>query len=200
MTEFTLALGVLAGLVQLAGYWQYHRIMASDVEHSPNAASWLMWGVGGLSELIIYAYTVDNRDKEILPAVCAAVALIMFIRVWRRANGLHLDRHEWHMVALDMGLVAFWFVTRNLLFSNLFLALDMYVSFRPVLKHVRENPRSEHPEPWKTWTIAYSLLTLLVVIQWEGWLELIYPVTYLILHGLVWRRASMGRRLNTAVV
>lgn len=170
------------------------------MNHRPNAASWFMWGVGGFTELIIYANTADNRDKEILPAVCAAVAVIMLVLVWRREKGLHLDRHDRQIVMLDMGLVAFWFITRNLLLSNLLLALDMFVSFKPILKSVRENPRSEHPLPWRTWTIAYALLTLLTLIQWEGWLELIYPVTYLFLHGMVWRIASSTRCAPAAVV
>lgn len=190
MDNLALTLGVLAGLIQLAGYWQYNRIMSSSPDHKPNAASWFMWGVGGFTELIIYANTADDREKEILPAVCALVAVFMLFRVWSRSGGLSLDKHDKRIIGLDLGLVAFWFITRNLLISNLFLALDMYVSFRPILKSVRKNPLSEHPLPWRTWTIAYSLLTVLTIVQWEGWLELIYPAFYMVLHGAVWRLSA----------
>lgn len=192
-------LGILAGLVQLAGYWYYHKVMSDYDGHAPNAASWFMWGVGGVTELIVYAALVGNHSKEILPAVCAVVVIITFVRVWWRERSLSMDRSDWMVVAFDAAVVAFWFVTKNPFASNALLGVDMLLSFWPILKTTRKNPSCEHPLPWMIWTVAYGLLTLVVVIQWENGWELIYPVLYMVLHGAVWRLSRQGH-LNTARV
>jgi hypothetical protein len=169
----------------------------SRIGYKPNVASWFMWGVGGVTELIIYAALVNNAAKEILPAVCAVVAVVTFLRVWWREDSFHLDRKDWVIVALDVVLVAFWFITRNPFASNVLLGFDMLLSFLPILRSTWNNPRSEHPTPWRTWTIAYGLLTLVVILRWENVWELIYPVLYLVLHALVWGIARF-RRLQAA--
>jgi len=186
MGNLAMVLGVLAGLIQLTGYWQYHKVMITHDGHKPNAASWFMWGVGGIVELVIYAALVDDHSKEILPAVCAVVAVILFLRVWWREHSFRLNLEDWIIISCDFVVVAFWFLTKNPYAANALLGLDMVLSFVPILRSTLENPKNEHPAPWKTWTIAYTVLTLVVVLQWENAWELIYPVTYLVLHGAIW--------------
>jgi hypothetical protein len=193
MDNLALALGALAGLVQLAGYWQYHWAMSHD-EHKPNTASWFMWGVGGVTELIVYMALVEDRAKEILPAVCAVVVVITFLRVWWREGVLRLDRWDWTVVLIDSAVVAFWFLTKNPYAANVFLGIDMILSFLPILKSTRKDPCSENPVPWRTWTIAYSVLTLVVILQWQNAWELIYPVIYLVLHAAVWQLSARTAR------
>ncbi len=190
MDKLAIALGILAGLVQLAGYWYYHKAMTSHPDHNPNAASWFMWGVGGVAELIVYAALVEDAAKEILPAVCAVVVVITFLRVWWREESLSLDRNDWIIVLFDAAVVAFWFVTKNPFAANALLGIDMILSFWPILKSTRENPSAEQPKPWLLWTIAYGILTVVVIIRWENVWELIYPVFYFLLHGAVWRLSS----------
>lgn len=186
MDRLAIALGILAGLVQLAGYWQYHQVMSTHNDHKPNAASWFMWGVGGATELIVYAALVEDRSKEFLPAVCAVVVIITFLRVWWREGTFKLTAHDWAIVAVDAAVVGFWFLTKNPYASNALLGADMLLSFIPILGSTWRDPKSEQPRPWMTWTIAYALLTTVVIIKWENAWELIYPVLYLILHGAVW--------------
>lgn len=206
MDNLALALGALAGLVQLAGYWQYNKVMLLG-GHKPNPASWFMWAVGGFTELIVFAGLVEYgaeevssaRAKEILPAVCAVVAIYTFARIWKRGASLDLDKTDKGIIVFDSLLVGYWFVTKNLLISNLLLGLDMIVSFWPCIDDVRKDPRSEHPSPWRTWTVAYTLLAVVVIIEWEGWLELIYPVVYAVLHGTIWYLSSVRTERDAAV-
>jgi len=145
-----------------------------------------MWGIGGATELIVYAALVETLAKEILPAVCAAAVFFTFMRVWWHERSLKMNRSDWLVVGFDGAVVAFWFITKNPFISNALLGVDMFLSFLPIIKSVWRNPRSEHPRPWRTWTMAYTLLTLVVIIQWENGWELIYPALYMVLHGAVW--------------
>ena len=161
--------------------------------HKPNAASWFMWGVGGVTELIVYAALVQDRAKEVLPAVCAVAVVLTFWRVWRKEGFGKLERQDWWTIGLDVAVVVVWFATKNPILSNVLLGVDMIASFAPVLSSTWRDPRSEHPKPWRTWTCAYSLLTLVVILQWESGWELIYPVLYAVLHGAIWRLSSIKR-------
>lgn len=198
MDQLALAIGVLAGLVQLAGYWQYNKIMSQDPAHKPNAATWFMWGAGGVEELIVYAALVQDRSKEILPAVCAVVVTITFLRVWWREGTLSLDRKDWLVIGVDVFVIAFWFVTHDPVASNVLLGMDISISFIPIIKSTLAHPNGERPQPWRTWTSAYALLTLVVVLQWENGWELVYPVVCLVLHCIVWQLARAGRRSAVA--
>lgn len=197
MEQIALALGLLAGLVQLAGYWQYNRIMSQDRNHVPNASSWFMWGVGGALELWLYRGLVHEQggaflqSKEILPLMCAVGVMLTFIHVaWR--HGLRLKLRDAKVITWDLVASAIYAVTGNPYVSNVFLGIDIAISFRPILTSVKEDPLSEDPRPWLTWTIGYGLLSLAVLTSWQNWYELIYPVTCFVLHARVWRLASVA--------
>lgn len=200
MYVFAWVLGILAGCVQLLGYYQYNRAMTLHPEHKPNAASWAMWGLGGAAELIVFAALTTDHSKEILPAVCSIVVIFTFIRVWRRGESFEVQ-DWWNVgtVTFDVVVVAYWFITKNPYIANALLGLDMIASFLPILRSVWNDPSTELPTPWRTWTTAYSLLTLLVIIQWESGWELIYPVTYMVLHGAVWLLSSRKAQPTAAV-
>lgn len=207
MDYLALAIGVLAGLVQLAGYWQYNEAMTSHKDHDPSATSWFMWAIGGFVELVIFAGLVEKqaeevtaaRSKEILPAVCAIVVIYTFIRIWRRERSLDISRKDWTIIGFDTALVAFYVATKNVYVANLLLIPDMVVSFWPTLRDTWRKPASEHPKPWLTWTVAYGLLTFVVILEWESAWELIYPAGYLVLHGAVWLISSRKGATAAAV-
>ncbi len=200
MDKLALALGVLAGLVQLAGYWQYNKAITSYDGHKPNAASWLMWGVGGGVELLIFDSLVRSWSKDFLPMMCAVAAVFVFLRVWWRGAAFELERWDkLVIIPLDIALVAFYVVSRDPITSNVFLGIDILVSFWPALVSTYRDPQSEHPRSWRTWTLAYALLTLVVIIDWKNGWELIYPVSCLVLHAIVWRLSSAGRANPAAV-
>ena len=43
----------------------------------------------------------------------------------------------------------------------------------------------EDAKPWYIWTIAYSTLAVVVVLRWEKWEDLVYPLIFAILHAIV---------------
>ena len=191
MDNLALAIGVLAGLVQLAGYWQYNQAMTSYYGHKPSTASWLMWGLGGGVELLIFDSLVQSWSKDFLPMMCAVAAIFVFLRMWWRGVSFELERWDvLVIIPLDLALVAFYVVSRDPIASNVFLGVDILVSFLPTLWGTWKKPISEHPSPWRTWTFAYALLTMLVLLQWENGWELIYPVSCMVLHGTVWYLAQ----------
>ena len=185
MEQLAIALGILAGLVHLAGYWQYHQFI-SRRDNDPNAASWFMWGVGGGVELFIYDSLVRNWAKDFLPFTCSVGALITFLRMGLRESSFRLDREDLISIAMDAGLVAFYIKSHDVVVSNWLLGLDMILSFLPILRTTWREPAREHPQSWATWTISYTLLAIAVFLAKGVLLELLYPVLYMVLHGTVW--------------
>ncbi len=180
-----MTLGVLAGLVQLAGYWHYYWLMSLEKGHKPNAASWLMWALGGATELVVFAALVQDPAKEILPAVCGVAAIAIFIQMLRRGAMVQLDTWEKVTIGFDAVVLVFYVVTKDVVVSNILLSIDLVLSFSPTLWSTWKQPKREHPTPWHLWTLAYALLTLVVIIERDSNWEFIYPVTCVVLHILV---------------
>ncbi len=188
-------LGVLAGLVQLAGYWQYHKAMQLK-GNKPSPASWFMWAVDGGVDLFIFAMLTKDWEKNFLSSVCAIAAIAVFVQIWRRERTLRLSKSDYAFVVMNGLLVAFYVATRNPFISNALLGVSLAIAFTPNLFAVWSDPNSESPQPWFIWTLAYVLLTLVIVLEWQNWWELIYPVTSIVLTGAVGLIASFKHHTN----
>ncbi len=192
MTELAAFIGYLAGLVHLAGYWQYNRIMMNDPDHDPNAASWFMWAIGATVEVFLYHELVQDPAKEFLPKVCAVGMLFTFAHAWWR-HGLRLKLSDWKDITADVVAVAIW-LTMGTVVANIFMGVDVWISFRPIIREVREKPKTEVPLPWATWSLAYALMAVGVMLDWHNWYELVFPAVSMVVHGSVWYYSFSGRR------
>lgn len=191
--DLATAFGVFAGVLHLAGYLKYHQIMSHHLGHEPNTASWFMWGVGGAIELGIYGSLVNDWAKDSLPFVCSVGAFVTMSRLYFSGAKFQIKPADMPYIALDLLVVCYYLVTGDTVVSNWLLALDIVVSYIPMLKDVSNEPKSEHPTPWLIWTLSYLSLAVAVVLQRGSWLEILYPVLYFVLHGAVWalaRRAA----------
>ena len=193
MDYLAVALGVLAGLVQLAGYWVYNRKVACrDIR--PNVTSWALWGGGGVIEYVLYGDLVQDWVKEFLPLVCAVAVFATFVHMLFRGSWRRPDWWDVVLFCLDVGVVVFWVLTQDPLLSNILLGVDIVVSHLPIFRSAWKEPCSENRTPWAMWTIAYSLLTIVVCLRWEKWGDLIYPVSGLISTAAVWAAVHFGRK------
>lgn len=184
--------GYLAGSVHLAGYVQYNRVMIKDPDHDPNAASWFMWAIGAGIEVFLYHELVQDPAKEFLPKICALGMLFTFAHAWQR-HGLRLKWSDWKEISADIAAVMIW-LTAGTVIANIFMGVDVWISFRPIMRDVRENPKSEVPGPWATWSVAYALMTMAVLLNWKNWYELVFPVVSFLVHFTVWRYSFFGSR------
>ncbi|HEY4490315.1 MAG TPA: hypothetical protein VJC12_03645 [Candidatus Paceibacterota bacterium] len=172
-----IAVGVLAGIVQLAGYWVYNR-----TAKKPSSMSWFIWGIGSLITFYLYSELVQDWVKEFLPFVCMLAAFATFIVCAIRRKFDWPDRMDVAVLGLDVLVVAYWFLYREATWANLLLQIDVAISFIPQFRGVWRNPDSEDWKPWLIWSVAYLLLLTTVLMKWESWWELLYPINYFLLH------------------
>lgn len=184
MERLAVTIGILAGLVQLAGYVLYNR-----TARKPSAMSWGIWGIGSFLTYFLYGELVQDWVKEFLPLLCMLAALTTFTLCLRRKLLDRPDRTDWFILVLDVAVIAYWLTYRETKWANLFLQIDVAISFIPQLRSVWKSPSSEDSKPWLVWSVAYLLLLTTVVMRWESWWELLYPVNYFILHLGVWALA-----------
>ena len=185
MNSFAIALGVLAGLVQLAGYYIYNKHLTSE-KIRPNATSWALWAVGSLMVVALYHDLAADWVKEFLPFVCALALIATFIHMTVRGSFLRPDRLDLEVLALDAVVVLYWVVSDDPFISNVFLELDIWITFIPIIRSTWKDPSTEESKPWLIWTVAYALFTIVVILRWEKWWDLLLPINYLILHGIIW--------------
>lgn len=192
-----IALAISAGILQVAGYIAYVLKFAK-----PNALSWLMWAYG-TSLLAVLEY--DHEIKWyllLLPIACALCSIAFSIVFWRHRNAADIHWSDWVALGMDLCLTAgyllMWYlegehtltqegketaVSAFLLVSN----LTTISSFWPTIRGVWEDSSREHWLPWFIWTLAYGLLAVATVMEYETlWsMYMLYPAMGFVLHGTV---------------
>jgi len=178
------ALGIVAGIVQVSGYIFYtKKINVGRIR--PNTASWSIWAFGAVLESTSYVYVTGDWVKNVLPIACAVSAIFMFLYCLRYGYFGRPSYLEWFLVYLDCFAIFLWWWYDSAIYANLFLVLTAVISFIPIIIHVWKDQMAEDSLPWFTWTTAYALLGLVVILRWEKWEDLVYPAVFLILHLVV---------------
>lgn len=213
-----LTLGILAAVLQAAGYLAYgFKVLKRDI--TPNAASWLMFAYG-TTFLVILEWDRDaNIALLILPAVCALLSICVALYCLREVRRAWWPEHPSEKLSflLDVLLtIAYLFTWIQLIqggiteadkdVAEIFILMcwnvGIFTAFYPLLRQVYKNPSTEHATPWIVWTCAYACLTLLTLIEQRGIDELLlYPVVCTGVHGFIAVQTARWRlRHNRAVV
>lgn len=174
--------GVFAGVVQVVGYWIYNKDVFTDPQRKPNAASWGLWAFGSLLTSSSYAEVAHDWVKEILPFACVTACTLTFLAFLIKGKLGRPDKRELAILILDLLILVFWVVSESARYANLLLMGSVVISFIPNLRSVWNKPTTENPIPWFVWSFAYALLFVTVILRFEKWWDLAYPVTYFILH------------------
>ncbi len=185
MDTLGILFGVLAGIIQVCGYWIYNRKLAKN-EIRPNVTSWAIWGIGSFIAYALYSDLANDWVKEFLPLVCAIAAVATFVHMAVRGSFQKPDRTDVQIFALDIAVVSFWIYSNDPILSNVLLELDIWISFAPILRSTWKHPETEDATPWKLWSVAYLLFTIAVIMRWEKWWDLLLPLNYLVLHVAIW--------------
>ncbi len=177
---FAISLGILSGLLQIYGYIFYAR--KTILGHiKPNTASWGLWAFGAVLESGSYIFATGDWAKNILPAACALSAIAFFFLALYKGHFRKLDSFEYLIITLDLIAILIWWYTESALYANIYIVLTAVISFIPIFRHAWKNPEQEDAGPWFIWTWAYALLTVIVILNFTIWQELIFPVTYIFL-------------------
>lgn len=193
--DLSVLCSVVATLIQIYGYYLYNR-GAHSGEITPSAASWLLWGVGSFITAWSYAILADDLVKNLLPLVCAIVAFLTFVLIFVRKGFGKPSTFDVIVCIVDFGVIGFWLATRSAEYTNVVAQADATLSFVPIIRSTWKNPSSENAKPWFVWCVAYTLLGITVLLRYEKWWDLMYPVVYFILHAIV----GLIARFKTAKV
>lgn len=181
--DFSIVLSVLAGVTQVIGYMFYWRSVRSG-KTDPNAASWFIWAYGSLLNLATYSIMSQDVVKDILPAMCSVSCLVIFAGMVYR-NGLgKLDRWDYVVIALDATVTMIWFIV-GATEANIAFQLTEFISFIPLIRGLLRGVDKEELLPWILWTSAYAMMTATVVMRWEKWEDIVYPLVGVALHAIV---------------
>jgi hypothetical protein len=209
ITENLLVLGVIAGVLQVIGYWLY----ITDDHIEPNPVTWFMFAYG-TALLTLLEWDTDATIPElILPAVCSVLAVYVSYQCWKKARlitpSMWWPRDWWpddiverwsfiSDIIITVAYVFAWWLAAYAFISTehkelavflfLFLSnLSTFPSFYPIIKSTYLAPEKEAALPWFTWAAAYALLGVITyATQGNFWnILMFYPVSNAVLHGVV---------------
>lgn len=198
----TLALGLLAAILQALGYLAYgFKVLKRDI--TPNATSWLMFAYGTTFLLILEW----DRDASIallaLPAICALSSIGIAVYCVRRTKRAWWPEHplERFSFALDIALTVSYIFVWILLLRGIVVESNkdvadililacwnfgVFTAFFPILRQVYHHPASEKALPWAIWTYAYATLLFITILEQGNLSELtLYPAINAVVHGAI---------------
>jgi len=190
--EITWILAISAGILQILGYYFYTRNILKT-NQTPNLASWIIWGYGSLIESISYIQMADDEVKSILPIVCCIACIITVIIIVQNKRFQNLDTIDYLCITIDiLSMIVWWWYGATK--GHMVVMAGVGLSFIPMIKGLWLNQTSEKPLPWLIWCIAYTIAILVVIMRWEKWEDLIYPVSYLFFGTIVGFIAYLKQR------
>lgn len=180
---------VIAGLLQLIGYIIYYKkVLTGSIV--PNTASWLIWAIGGILTTSSYIFVSKDIVKDILPIVCSLTVVFIFILCLLRGKFGKIDSFEWVIIILDIGITLYWYFSKDAFITNVLFVLSAFPSFIPIIRAAWKNPENESSLPWVIWSLAYVCMTITVLLRYDKWQDLFYPVALFCLHIIIAALAS----------
>lgn len=180
--------GVIAGLLQLAGYALYIRYQGKE-EIEPNPYTWLMFAYG---TVLLAFLELDNILVEshgdwmtfsllLLPFICSLGAIVVFFLIWKRNKVLGRPQNIWWPkdmwdqgslimdIAITITYMAIWGLSLWALMTTggrevwawwllFFSNVSTFPGFVPMIREVWSEPETEDYRPWLVWALAYAAL------------------------------------------
>ena len=198
VAQAIIILAVVSGVVQLLGYISYlQKTYRQEIE--PDSTSWLMFA---FETLVLLWLEKDFDAGELLfqPLVCTILGIWVAERIWREGN-LKIwpkERLDQIVLVVNVILIVVYAFSKNasevgrisqenlnalLVISLTVSNLSGVVSFIPIIRHTKQNPRKEHPTPWLIWGVSYLLLGIATYLK-QGWFSylMLYPAFNAVLH------------------
>ncbi len=174
--------GVMAGVVQLVGYWVY---VKGDTE--TNIGSWLIWTMSAAVDVYYFDYvTQSNFVKEILPAVCGIACIMTFLIMCARGRFGWPEMADWIFIGFDVTIsLAWWLDLTDGLTANFLIQASTVISAIPMVRGIRNGKATEHQLPWLIWTLAYVLHLVTVLLELKSLHETLYPLANIVMHGWI---------------
>lgn len=191
------ALGVLAGLIQIASAVPYIRDMLRGTTR-PNAVSYILWSI--LTIIGIAAQVSAGASWSVFIPIAVAINAVIILTL--SLIGYGYTKYGWlDWTCLGIGVVAIagWQITGNPVVALMFVIFASAMAGIPTIFKTYREPMSEHAFAWFLVIIA----SILAIISTEilDTANLIFPM-YLLLESATifslaffWRRIKLRRSL-----
>ncbi len=180
--DLTLQLGIAAGVLQLVAFGIYNKQIFQGTS-VPNTATWTLWAFLTVLNASSYAVMTADVAKYILPVASALATIGTFGYSLFAGKFKRMDPWDWLVLAIGMIAGVVWWWYQSATYANLIVIVAVAIAFIPLYRGVWKNPTLEKPLPWYVWTMAYAVVTVVVVLRWKGQYEdLVYPVSMFFLH------------------
>lgn len=181
METITIPLVIIASILQIWGHIVYNKKVGTE----PNITSWTIWGLTSVLDTWNYSAMTGDWQKNILSYTCSTMCLITWVICLFRGKFQKLEWEDCVGFVICITAMVVWKYFGLTKESNVLLQVDNLISFIPIIVGVARHPEKETPQPWLWWTASYSLGTLVVIMRYQQWQDLLYPAGCAILHLIV---------------
>lgn len=172
-------LALVASLFLVGTVALYFHYLLKGEKVTPNPATFLIRSIVSIINVVLY-WGVADKDwvKVIVTAISAAGLVSIFTYACAKKKFSPVRSLEVVSFVLAMAIVVVWMFTNDKVLANLLLQGVMLLAFWPQVNAVYNNVARELPLPWALATVAYVLMTVVVIGSPNGWSwpQLVHPV------------------------
>jgi hypothetical protein len=150
----------------------------------PNTASWLIWWVVSLVNVLTYQYGTGDWVKTINAYVATINCTLMLGYCLFR--GQIKEVRKWDVAAMFLAAVAIvcWHTSGEAWYGNVFVQCAVVISFTVTLVGLAKGTHRERALPWGLWTSCHVLSFSIVILRWDNQLiSLLYPLLGILLNA-----------------
>src|SRR3989338_6930189 len=143
----------------------------------PNPATLFLWILIDTVNLISYFFTTGKDNWKALTAYVATI-LAFFMFIYSLVFGKFASIGLVEIAALAGAIIISYFYirTKNHRVSNMMIQVIFLISYVPVAVGILTGTLVESPPAWILGIISYVFMALAVVVDYNDWLELAYPI------------------------
>jgi hypothetical protein len=177
-------ISIFAALLQIAGY-VYYGVAMFKGENKPSPAAWFLWAIGNGIDLYSYAVVVEDWVKNFLPIACAVSAIGIFVLALRFGKMEMPSKFDCTLILVDLIIVALASFFDQDRIGHLLVCADTVLVYIFVVRDCNKDAESETATPWVLWFSAYSMMLLTVILRYDDWWGLVYPVINALMCGMI---------------
>lgn len=194
----TISIAILACLLQVYGHIVYNK-----GNSSPNLTSWTIWAFTSIIDTLNYSEMTGDWQKNILSITCSIACFVTWFLCLLKGRFSRPKKSEYMSFVVCLVAIYLWKEFGLVKESNMILQVDNVISFLPIIYIVYKYPNTEQPRAWIVWTFSYALGTVVVLMRYIQWQDLVYPASCVVLHlavGILSLRTTKNTKafINTA--
>jgi len=183
--ENAVVISLISGIGFSLAYLDYNRNIFTG-KTKPNGATWAIWSAVAVVSAGSYFKASGDFWKSLLPIINIVLCVGTFVLSLIKGKFNKLSRFDWIALGIGLFAVVVWALRKSATDANLIVQLALMIGFVPIWRSILKSPSCEHPRPWWTWVICYSLLVVVIVMRWRGHvIDLVYPINCIIVHASV---------------